>query len=106
MAKPNKNRKRLYDAYKAQGRREKNKARKAEKLKKQLAVYAARREDPEYQKARAERKATKDPRDEERIPPKAERIGGWKSIMDKIKYRQEQEDKEQRKIYSKIKEDK
>ena len=106
MAKPNKNRKRLYDAYKAQGRRERNKTRKAKKLEKQLAVYATRREDPEYQKSRAERKAAKDPRDAERIPPKAERIGGWKSIMDKIKYRQEQEDKAQRKIYSKIKEDK
>lgn len=106
MAKPNKNRKRLYDNYKSQGRRERNKARKAEKLKKHLAAYAARRNDPEYQKARAERKNAKDPRDKEVPTVKAERIGGWKSIMDKIKYRHEQEDKAQRKIYSKIKEDK
>lgn len=105
MAKPNKNRKRLYDNYKSQGRREKNKARKAEKLKKQLAVYAARREDPEYQKARAERKASIS-RDVEQRPPKADSVGGWKSIMDKIKYQQEREEKAERKIYSKIKGDK
>lgn len=106
MAKPNKNRKRLYDNYKSQGRREKNKKRKAEKLKKQLSVYAARKEDPGYQKARSERKANKDPRDIDMPVVKAERIGGWKSIMDKIKHRQEQEEKAERKNYSKTKGDK
>lgn len=93
MAKPNKNRKRLYDAYKSQGRREKNKARKDKKREKELAKYAARREDPEYQKKRAERKAKKDPRDTPKPVVKAERIGGWDSIMGKIKYAQEKEAK-------------
>lgn len=106
MAKPNKNRSKFYDAYKNQGRREKNKARKAEKLKKQLAVYAARREDPEYQEARAKRKAASDPNDREVPVVKAERIGGWKSIMDKIEYRQELEEKAKRKVYAKVKGDK
>ena len=106
MAKPNKNRKRLYDNYKSQGRRERNKKRKAEKLKKQLAVYAARREDPEYQKARAKRKETRDPNDIPTPVVKAERIGGWKSMMDQISYRQEQEERAVRKVYSKMKEDK
>lgn len=106
MAKPNKNRKRLYDNYKSQGRRERNKKRKAEKLKKQLAVYAARREDPEYQKARAKRKEARDPNDVPAQVVKAERIGGWKSMMDQISYRQEQEEKAVRKVYSKMKEDK
>lgn len=104
MAKPNKNRKRLYDAYKAQGRREKNKARKAKNLEKQLAKYAARREDDEYQKARAERKAKKDPRDRETPVVKAERVGGWDSIMGKITYRQEKEEKETRKFTRRKKE--
>ena len=106
MAKPNKNRKRLYDNYKSQGRRERNKKRKAEKLKKQLAVYAARREDPEYQKARAKRKEARDPNDVPAKVVKAERIGGWKSMMDQISYRQEQEERAVRKVYSKMKEDK
>ena len=106
MAKPNKNRKRLYDNYKSQGRRERNKKRKAEKLKKQLAVYAARREDPDYQKARAKRKEARDPNDVSAQVVKAERIGGWKSMMDQISYRQEQEEKAVRKVYSKMKEDK
>lgn len=106
MAKPNKNRKRLYDNYKSQGRRERNKKRKAEKLEKQLAVYAARREDPEYQKARAKRKGARDPNDVPAQVVKAERIGGWKSMMDQISYRQEQEEKAIRKVYSKMKEDK
>lgn len=102
MAKPNKNRKRLYDNYKARGRREKNKARKAAQLEKKLAMYAARREDPEYQKARAERKANRDPRDTEKPVVKAERIGGWDSILGKIKYRQEQEEKEMKKKVNKV----
>ena len=101
MAKPNKNRKRLYDAYKAQGRREKNKARKAKNLEKKLAMYAARREDQKYQEARAERKAAKDPHDVETPVVKAERIGGWDSIMGKIAYRQEKEEKETRKVAGK-----
>lgn len=100
MAKPNKNRKRFYDAYKAQGRREKNKARKAAQLEKKLAKFAARKEDPEYQKARAERKAAKDPRAGSVV--KAERIGGWDSIMDKIKYQQEKEEREFKKLSSKL----
>ena len=104
MAKPNKNRKRLYDNYKAQGRRERNKARKAKNLEKRLAVYAARRDDPEYQKARAERKAKRDPHDRETPVVKAERIGGWDSIMGKIAYRQEKEEKEERKVYTRKKE--
>ena len=106
MAKPNKNRKRLYDNYKSQGRRERNKKRKAEKLEKQLAVYAARRNDPEYQKARAKRKEMRNPNDAQTPVVKAERIGGWKSMMDQISYRQEQEERAVRKVYSKIKEDK
>ena len=104
MAKPNKNRKRLYDAYKAQGRREKNKARKAKNLEKQLSKYAARKEDPEYQKARAERKTAKDPHDVEAPVVKAERIGGWDSIMGKIDYLQEKEEKEIRKFTRRKKE--
>lgn len=106
MAKPNKNRSKFYESYKKQGRREKNKARKAKLLEAKLAKYAARKEDSEYQKARAERKAAKDPRDRETPVVKAERIGGWKSIMDKITYRQEQEEKAERKIYAKMKGDK
>lgn len=102
MAKPNKNRKRLYDNYKSQGRRERNKKRRAEKLKKQLAVYAARREDPEYQKARAERKAKRDPNDIPKPVVKAERIGGWDSIMDRIKYVQERDEKEARRFRAKL----
>lgn len=102
MAKPNKNRKKFYDAYKAQGRREKNKARKAAQLEKKLAKFAARKEDPEYQKARAERKAAKDPHDVQKSVVKAERIGGWDSIMDKIKYQQEKEEREFKKLSSKL----
>lgn len=99
MAKPNKNRKRFYDAYKSQGRRERNAKRKAALREKELAKYAARREDPDYQKARAERKIPKDPRD---TVVKAERIGGWKSILDKIKFSQEKEAREARRIESKL----
>lgn len=102
MAKPNKNRKRLYDTYKSQGRREKNKAKKAAKLEKKLARFAVRREDPEYQKARAERKAAKDPRDVPKPTVKAEKIGGWDSIMGKIRYQQEKEDREFKKLSSKL----
>lgn len=102
MAKPNKNRSKYYEAYKKQGRREKNAARKAALREKELAKYAARREDPEYQEARAKRKAQKDPRDVETPVVKAERIGGWKSIMDKIRYLQEKEEKEDRKLKAKI----
>ena len=101
MAKPNKNRKRLYDAYKAQGRREKNKARKAKNLEKKLAKFAARREDQSYQEARADRKAKRDPHDRETPVVKAERIGGWDSIMGKIAYRQEQEEKEMKRFNKK-----
>ena len=101
MAKPNKNRKRLYDAYKAQGRREKNKVRKAKNIEKKLAMYAARRDNEEYQKARAERKAKKDPHDDPNPVVKAERIGGWDSILGKIKYRQEKEEKEIKKTTGK-----
>jgi hypothetical protein len=102
MAKPNKNRKRLYDAYKAQGRREKNAKRKAALRDKELAKYAARREDSVYQKARTERKKAKDPHDVEPTVVKAERIGGWDSIMGKIRFAQEQEEKEMRRLKAKI----
>lgn len=102
MSKPNKNRKKYYDAYKNQGRREKNKARKAEKLKKELAKYAARREDPEYQKAREERRAQRDPGGIQPRIPKSQRIGGWDSIMGKLNYQQEVEEKESRRIHAKL----
>lgn len=44
MAKPNAHRKRFYDAYKNEGRREKNKARKAAKAEKRSAYFEKRRE--------------------------------------------------------------
>lgn len=102
MAKPNKNREKFYNSYKSQGRREKNKARKAAKLEKKLAKFAARKEDSEYQKAREERKAAKDPRDVPKPVVKAERIGGWDSIMSKIKYQQEKEDREFKRLSAKL----
>ena len=98
MAKPNKNRKKFYDAYKAQGRREKNKARKAEKHEKLMAKYKARREDPDYQKARAERKAARDPRDVPAPTVRAKTYAGFASIMGKLSYLQEQEAKEAKKM--------
>lgn len=45
MSKPNKNRKRLYDAYKSQGRRELNKQSKQDRNKKRIARFEKRRSE-------------------------------------------------------------
>ena len=102
MAKPNKNRKKYYDAYKSHGHREKNKARKAAQLEKKLAKFAARKEDTEYLKKREDRKKARDPRDVPKPVVKAERIGGWDSIMGKISYIQEKEEREAKRFAAKI----
>jgi hypothetical protein len=102
MSKPNTNRKKYYDAYKSQGRREKNKARKAAQLEKKLAKFAARKENAEYLNNREDRKKARDPRDREKPVVEAERIGGWDSIMGKISYVQDKEEREAKKLAAKV----
>lgn len=107
MAKPNKNRQKFYDAYKNQHRREKNSERKKAKNLRHQEALKARSSDPEVQ---ARMKAAHDKRKAEatamgqelRNPPMANRVGGFRRIMDRLSYKQELEEREKKRLTDKI----
>ena len=107
MAKPNKNRQKFYDAYKNQHRREKNSERKKAKNMRHQEILKTRSSDPEIQ---ARMKAAHDKRKAEaaamgqelRNPPMANRVGGFRRIMDRLSYKQELEEREKKKFMDKV----
>lgn len=108
MAKPNKNRQKFYDAYKNQNRKAKNAERKKAKNLKHQEKLKMRSADPEIQArmkdAHDKRKAEAEAMGNElRNTPMANRIGGFRRIMDRLKYKQELEERENKKIVDKIK---
>lgn len=89
MAKPNAHRKRFYDAYKNEGRREKNKARKAAKAEKRSAYFEKRREAGTSEKLREEHKADENYRPASKDPVWKD-YGRLKSWYDRLDYQIEE----------------
>ena len=107
MAKPNKNRQRFYDAYKNQNRKAKNAERKKANNLKRQEKLKMRSADPEIQarmkEAHNKRKAEAEAMGNKlRNPPMANRIGGFRRIMDRLSYKLELEDRENKRNAEKI----
>ena len=89
MAKPNGNRRKFYDAYKSQGRREKNKERKAAKAEKRAEYFRKRKEAGTAARLHEEHKADKNYKPEPQDPVWKD-YGRLKSWYDRLDYQIEE----------------
>lgn len=89
MAKPNGNRRKFYDAYKNQGRREKNKERKAAKAEKRAEYFRKRKEAGTAARLREEHKADKNYRPAEKEPI-CKSYARTKAFMDRLDHQLEE----------------